>query len=174
MAKQKARSFSEEDDFDNESGKKSKKKKKKKPQVSKVVSLIMIATLCISSPATLVLLAFTILPTVAAWFSERGKDKLAWICVGGLNFSGIIPYLFSLWFGVNTVEEALNMVGSGGVLFFAYVCSAIGWLIYRFVPPNVVRWLTYVSNRRSMALKAAQEKLIEEWGTEVTEREPLL
>lgn len=158
-------------DDEDETGGKSKKKKKKKAKVSKVITLVMLVALSVSSPATLVMLAFTALPTLAAWFSERGKDKLAWICIGGLNFSGVIPFLFSLWFGVNTVEEALNMVSSGGVLFSAYVCSAIGWLIYRFVPPTIMRWLMMVSSRRSTALKAAQEKLIEEWGPEVAERE---
>lgn len=131
-----------------------------------VVLLILVALIPFSLP-TVIIIGVTMLPTLAAWASEKGKARYAWLCVGGLNFSGIISSLFTLWFGVYTIDEALAMLSEGSVLLWAYGCSGIGWLIYMGIPPIVSSWLAFVSERRVASLKAAQKKLIEDWGDEV-------
>jgi hypothetical protein len=138
--------------------------------MNKVAVLMVLAALVPFSLPTVVLLFFTMLPTMGAWASEKGAHKYAWLCVGGLNFSGVIPYLFTLWFGVHTLDEAFNMLSDGGLLLWAYGTSAIGWLIYTAMPPVVASWLAFTTDRRVAALKAAQKKLVEEWGDEVTRK----
>lgn len=138
--------------------------------MNKIVVLMILAALVPFSLPTVTLLFFTTLPTLGAWASEKGSNKYAWLCVGGFNFAGVIPYLFTLWFGVHTLDESFNMLADAGVLMWAYGCSAIGWLFYMGTPPVVAAWLSFTTERRVAALKAAQKKLIEEWGDEVAKK----
>lgn len=145
-------------------------KPQKQGGLNKIVVLMILAALVPFSLPTVTLLFFTMLPTMAAWASEKGPHKYAWLCVGGLNFSGVIKFLFDLWFGVHTLDEAFNLLSEANVLLWAYGCSGIGWLLYLSMPPVVSSWLSFVTDRRLASLKAAQKRLVEEWGDEVTKK----
>lgn len=138
--------------------------------MNKAVVLLILAALVPFSLPTVVLLFFTTLPTLGAWAGEKGKNQYAWLCVGGLNFAGVIPFLFALWFGVHNLDEAFNMLADAGVLLWAYGCSTIGWMLYTITPPMVSSWLSFTTERRVSALKAAQKKLVDEWGEEVARK----
>ncbi|MGE5547335.1 MAG: acyl-CoA synthetase [Solirubrobacterales bacterium] len=148
-----------------------KGKAKAPASMNKTVVLMVLAALVPFSLPTVTLLFFTMLPTMGAWASEKGAHKYAWLCVGGLNFAGVIPFLFQLWFGVHTLDEALNMLSHADVLLWAYGTSAIGWLLYMAMPPMVSSWLSFTTEHRVASLKAAQKKLIEDWGDEVAKKQ---
>lgn len=138
--------------------------------MNKAVVLMILAALVPFSLPTVVLLFFTMLPTLAAWASEKGSGKYAWLCVGGLNFAGVIKFLFDLWFGVHTLDEAFNLLSEASVLLWAYGASGIGWVLYMSMPPMVSSWLSFTTDRRVSALKAAQKRLVEDWGDEVSKK----
>lgn len=137
---------------------------------NKIVVMLILAGLVPFSLPTVILLFFCGLPTLGAWAGEKGKHKYAWLCVGGMNFAGLIPFLFDLWFGVHTVDEAFNMLSDAGVLLWSYGTSGAGWLLYMATPPVVKSWLAFTTERRVSALKSAQKKLIDDWGPEVTKK----
>lgn len=145
-----------------------------KPQnkggMNKAVVLMILAALVPFSLPTVILLFFTMLPTLAAWASEKGSHRYAWLCVGGLNFAGVIKFLFDLWFGVHTLDETFNLLSDGSVLLWAYGASGIGWLLYTGMPPVVSSWLAFTTDRRVASLKAAQKRLVDDWGDEVTKK----
>ncbi|RAU22304.1 acyl-CoA synthetase [Paramagnetospirillum kuznetsovii] len=138
--------------------------------VNKGVVLAILAALVPFSLPSAVLIFFTMLPTLGSWATEKGPNKYAFLCVGGLNFSGLFPYLFGLWFGVHTLDEALRMVTDPLMLMTAYGCAALGWGLYAAMPPMVASYLASSSQRRVNNLKAAQKKLIDEWGDEVAKK----
>ena len=132
--------------------------------------MMICAALVPFSLPTFLVVSITMLPTVGAYFSERGSNRYAWLCVGGLNFAGVVPYLFGLWFGVHTIDEAMRLLSEMTVLLWAYGASLIGWLIYKAMPPIVGSWLKMRSERRIASLKSTQAKLIEDWGDEVNKK----
>jgi len=138
--------------------------------LNKGVVLMVLAALVPFSLPTVVLVGFSMLPTLASWATEKGPNKYAFLCVGGLNFAGVFPYLFSLWFGVHTLDESFRMLTDPIMLMTAYGCAAIGWGIYAAMPPMVASYLAASSQRRVNNLKAAQKKLIEDWGDEVSKK----
>ena len=140
------------------------------PGINKGVVLAILAALVPFSLPTVVLVFFTMLPTLVSWATEKGPNKYAFLCVGGLNFAGLFPYLFSLWFGVHTLDESLRMLTDPIMLMTVYGCAAIGWGIYGAMPPMVVSYLAASSKRRVGNLKLAQKKLIEDWGDEVAKK----
>lgn len=137
---------------------------------NKAVVLMVLAALVPFSLPTVIIAFFTLLPTLAAWTSEKGANKYAWLCVGGINFAGVVPYLFKLWFGVHTIDEALNMLSNADVLLWAYGCAGIGWLVYMSMPPMVSSWLRFTTEHRVTSLRAAQKKLVEDWGDAVAKK----
>lgn len=138
--------------------------------INKGMVLVVLAALIPFSLPTVTLAFFCGLPTMGAWVSEKAPHKYAWLCVGGLNFAGTLPFLFDLWFGVHTLDEAINMLSNGTVLLWAYGCAGIGWGLYLVTPPVVKSWLAFITERRVASLKAAQKKLVEDWGQEVTKK----
>lgn len=138
--------------------------------INKGVVLMVLAALVPFSLPTVALVGIGMLPTLASWATEKGPNKYAFLCVGGLNFAGVFPYLFGLWFGVHTLDESLRMLTDPIMLMTAYGCSAIGWGIYAAMPPMVASYLAASSQRRVNNLKAAQKKLVEDWGDEVSKK----
>ena len=63
------------------------------------------------------------------------------------------------------------MISDPSVLLWAYGTSAFGWLLYKVMPPMVASWLAFASDRRIAALKAAQHKLIDDWGDDVAKKQ---
>lgn len=143
---------------------------KAKPGTNKIVVMLILAALVPFSLPTVIIVSFTMLPTLAAWVSEKGEHKYAWLCVGGFNFAGIVPFLFTLWFGVHTVDEAFDLLTEGDLLLWAYGAAGLGWLVYMGMPPLVSSWLKFTTAHRVAAMRAAQKKLIEEWGADVAKK----
>lgn len=146
------------------------KKGATKVGANKIVVAMILAALIPFSLPTVTLLFFCGLPTLAAWAVEKGKNKYAWLCVGGLNFAGVISYLFDLWFGVHTLDESINMLSDANVLLWAYGTAGLGWALYVITPPIVKSWLGFLTSRRISALKSVQKRLVEDWGVEVSRK----
>jgi hypothetical protein len=134
-----------------------------------IMMLAMISLIPFSIP-TLVLLFAGMLPTLVAGLTDRSVARYAWICVGGLNASGLAPALLKLWFGHHEISYAIHMVMDFRTLLLAYACAGAGWLLYFGAPPIVMAVMLATSKRRAAALKTQMGKLEEEWGSEVVSR----
>ena len=132
-----------------------------------LIIITLMALVPFSLPTMMVLLV-GLLPTLGAALSERGKARYAWICVGGVNFAGLSPWLFKLWFGHHTLEYAFSQITGVTMLLAAYGASAVGWLLYISMPPIVGVFSGINSKRRMTVLVDSQKKLIDQWGAEVT------
>lgn len=141
--------------------------KKKGGIASGLGMLVMGVPLVILFLPTVVVLLFAMLPTGVAFVVERGKHRYGFICVGGLNFAGVSPYLLNMWFERHDITMALDILSDVFALMLIYGAAAFGWLLYTATPSLVGSFLSLTSSRRIAALKAQQKKLIEEWGPEV-------
>ena len=155
--------------------KKDKKDAKEKPaeaaggkkSVNKMVLIgLLVAVIPFSLPTCMVI-GVGMLPTVGAYYSEKGEDRFAFLCVGGINFAVLVPYLLGMWFGVHTIEEAEHLITDSSMLLFSYLAASVGWVLYKAMPPIISGWLARSTQKRINGLKAAQRKLIEDWGSEV-------
>lgn len=129
-----------------------------------------VAILPLSLP-TLTLLFFGMLPTMAAGLIDRGPHRYAWLCVGGLNFAGLTPYLFELWMRGHTLDRAFELLTSVVTLLVAFGAAAFGWMLYMVMPPVVGAFLQVAAQRRVQVLRGNQKKLIELWGPDVSKAE---
>ena len=140
---------------------------KAKGSVNKMVLIgLLVAVVPFSLPTCMVLGA-GMLPTLGAYASEKGDDRYAFLCVGGVNFAVLVPYLLGMWFGVHSIEEAERLLTDSSMLLWAYLAASVGWVLYKAMPPIISGWLAMNTNKRINGLRAAQRKLIEDWGDDV-------
>ena len=144
-----------------------KEQKKAAGGINKMVVISLLVAVVPFSLPSVIVLGVGMAPTLGAYVSERGPNKYEFLCVGGLNFAGVIPYLFGLWFGVDTIDEATRILTDSPMLLWAWLAAAVGWALYRAMPPMVASYMSMTTQRRINALKAAQRKLVDDWGGDV-------
>ena len=152
-------------------GKETKRKKISSILTSGLSFLILCPMLFLMLP-TVVFLFLSMLPTFIALIvdtSSKVKFKYKWLCVGGLNFAGALPFLFKLWFGSNTPDGALNLFLGNVAFIVIYLAAAVGWVFYRCIPPVVLSFLEMNDQRRVAHLRELQVKLVAKWGEEIIE-----
>ncbi|WP_142848802.1 acyl-CoA synthetase [Telmatospirillum sp. J64-1] len=135
-----------------------------------IMMLAVTAAVPFSLP-TILLLFVGLLPTLVAALVDRGPNRYAWLCVGGLNLSGVAPFLFGLWFSGHSMSAALDILFDVFPLIVMYGSAAIGWLLYRAMPPVVGALLALRAQRRVTVLRNEQRRLVEAWGEDVAEEE---
>jgi hypothetical protein len=135
-----------------------------------LIVLTVLALVPFSLP-TLIILFCGMLPTIMAVFGERRGGRYAWICVGGLNFSGLTPWLFDLWFGHHTLSFAFDQLTNITMLLTAYGAAVGGWMLYLGTPPIVGLVMSITSRNRAVSLISEQRKIVDLWGDTVVSRD---
>ncbi len=156
-------------------GKKEQKQYYKKRDATVVASrfllILLLFPLSFILLPTMLFLSFSMLPTwISILFSRnRRQYRYCWLCVGGLNLAGSAHYIFQMWFGEHTIEAAANLLTSVVPLVATFGAAAFGWLIFFSIPSIVVVYMQVLSQHRISHLKNVQKKLVEEWGSGITE-----
>lgn len=128
---------------------------------------IILVGLVAASLPTVMLVGIGMLPTFVAWICDRSEEKFATFCVGGLNFSGVFPYVMELWSGTHSIEAATGIMTNVFALLVMFGSAGLGWMLFAAVPPVIATFLKVLSERKLTVLHTQQRKLIEEWGEEV-------
>jgi len=135
----------------------------KRNQPTLYLSVVFIFMVVMSLPSVMVIV-FALLPTFVAFIVDQTPEKNALFCVGSLNMCGVLPYLFDLWTGDNSMDAAILILTDVFSLVVIYGASAFGWMIFQSLPPIIATFITVLAQSRVSSLRSAQRKLIEEWG----------
>ena len=128
---------------------------------------IMAPLVLIFALPTVILMVVGMLPTIVAWFVDRRDEKYAAYCVGGFNLSGVMPYLFVLWAGGDTMHALGKIMTNPFAWLVMLGAAAIGWLANYWAPQVTMR-IRRARDRAEVArLRKRQEQILEEWGPEV-------
>ena len=125
---------------------------------------ILLIGLTIASLPSMMIIAIGMSPTLVAAVIDRSPKRFALFAVGGMNLSGVFPYLLDLWLGPHTLDHALELLANPFVLLAMFGSAMGGWALYFAVPPIVTGILTAITQRRIAVLRGTQKGLIEEWG----------
>lgn len=128
---------------------------------------ILIAVLVVDY-ATFMLLAFGMVPTLAAYLSDPDPRKFAARSVGGLNFAALAPYGVRLWTQGHSEQALFDIASDMNVWLVVLLASAGGWLLYLGMPVVIGTLMRFRDSRRVVRLEARKTALIEEWGDEIT------
>ncbi|MBI3516955.1 MAG: hypothetical protein HY060_23235 [Proteobacteria bacterium] len=128
---------------------------------------IMAPLVLIFALPTVILMVLGLLPTIVAWFVDRRDEKYAAYCVGGFNLSGVIPYLFVLWAGGDTMHALSKILTNPFAWLVMFGAAAIGWLANYWAPQVTMRIRRARDRGEAARLRKRQEQILEEWGPEV-------
>lgn len=130
-------------------------------------SAIIIGGMMMWSLSSMVILFFGMLPTLVAFIVDRSPRNYAMYCIGGMNFSGVFPYLLDLWTGIHEINTAFEILSDVFNLLVMYSGAGFGWMLFMAIPPLVGAVMTVMSERRFAHLKDNQKGIIKEWGEDV-------
>lgn len=138
---------------------------------TKAIILLVVAGLLVFTLPTVLILCVGMLPTFAAFLIDRRREKYTTLCVGSMNFVGVIPFLATLWTEDHSFEMAFTILGDPIGWLMMLGSAGIGWAIY-FVAPNIVAmFMAARIEQRIERLKNRQTELVEEWGPGVSGNE---
>ncbi|MCB2102580.1 MAG: hypothetical protein KDE22_17010 [Rhodobacterales bacterium] len=128
--------------------------------------LIMAALVlvCVFFTHTVLLVGVGLIPTFVAFIIDRSPQKYATLCVGGLNISGVFPYLLDLWIGSNDMTMARAIVTDPYSLMIMYATAGFGWMLYLALPPVLASILMILAQKKVAQLRTQQREILEEWG----------
>jgi hypothetical protein len=135
---------------------------------TKAIILLVVAGLLVFTLPTVLILCVGMLPTFAAVLVDRRREKYATLCVGSMNFVGVIPFLATLWTEDHSFDMAFKILGDPIGWLMMLGSAGIGWAIY-FVAPNIVAmFMAARIEQRIDRLRDRQTELVEEWGPGVS------
>ena len=129
---------------------------------------IIIGGMMMVSLSSVMILLFGMLPTLVAFIIDRSPRNYAMYCVGGMNFSGVFPYILDLWTGNHDVATAFEILTDVFSLLVMYAAAGFGWMLFMAVPPLVGAVMTVMSERRLGYLQDMQKCIVKEWGEDVS------
>lgn len=133
------------------------------PTQAKVVLALAALALVVVLPSVL-LLAVGMLPTLAAYLTDRTREKYAALTIGGLNYCGVLPSLVELWATGHAMEGVARELGSPQTWLVMYGAAALGWGLLSVAPGMVAHYVDARTRARVERLRGQQRQLIEEWG----------
>ncbi len=140
---------------------------KSKPSTGKWMTAISLLLLAIVFLPTGLLVLLGLLPTIAAFVTDRDPQHTAALTVGPLNFAGVMFPVIDLWTMGHNLENSLSLVADPFTWGIMFGMAAIGWFIYYAVPPLVAGVIRLRAEAKEASVTKAQQALIEEWGGEV-------
>lgn len=113
---------------------------------------------------TTTLLAVGMAPTLGAFIGDTTPGRYLTKCVAGMNFAGVIPFLYKLWTTGHDMATAINLVTDLYVWLTMYSAAAVGWMLFLGFPGVVAVFRALNARRRIYVLREQQKELINEWG----------
>ena len=72
--------------------------------------VIFIGGMMMWSLSSVMNLIFGMLPTLVAYIVDRSPRNYSMYCIGGMNLSGVFPYLLDLWTGNDDFNAAIEIL----------------------------------------------------------------
>ena len=158
--------------------KKEKKKKEKSNKPRRRGGRMMIFMLIVGSLAMIITLQMTyvmfvvgMMPSFVAYYIDRTPSHTLFHTVMPCNLSGVLPFLVELVASGNKTSSMQMMLGDLSVVLMMYCSAALGWLLVYGAPLVAGFIINALNDRQISRVKNTQEKLVQEWGPEVTRNE---
>lgn len=97
--------------------------------------VIIIGGMMMWSLSSVMILIFGMLPNLVAFIVDRSPRNYSIYCVGGMNLSGVFPYLLDLWTGNDDFNAAIEILTDVFSLLVMYSGAGFGWMLFMSIPP---------------------------------------
>ena len=132
-----------------------------------IIILILVGLLVFTLPTVLVLITGMV-PSFIAYATDRRREKYKTLSVGCMNLLGVLPLLTMLWTKDHSFDMAFSLFVDPFNWLIVLGSAATGWTIFLIAPSVVAMFLSARIELSVDRLKRRQNKLIEEWGDDVS------
>lgn len=133
----------------------------------KVIVLTFFGGLMLFTLPSILLLGLGMLPTFAAMMVDQRREKYTTLCVGCMNFVGVLPFVARLWTEERSFAKALEIIVDPFSWLVMLGAAGFGWCIFLLTPSIVSTVLAMRIEQRIGRLRRRQKELVGEWGPEV-------
>ena len=131
---------------------------------TRMIVIVIVGSIAAVTLPTVLILGIGMLPTLAAMITDLRNEKYATLCVGCMNFTGVLPFMIRLWTEGHSYDQAFTVIADPFTWLVMYGAAALGWAIY-FVAPGIVgMFIGMRTEQRIQRLRRRQRDLVEEWG----------
>lgn len=117
------------------------------------------------NPATGLLLAVLMSPSVLMRVLDREPERHASRVVFLSNLAGSVGALVTLWReGVPSLATAFDQLGEPSTIATAWAAAAAGWLGSELASQLALAWLSGGARRQMRETRVAADRLVAEWG----------
>lgn len=116
---------------------------------------------------TALLVFIGMIPTLTAMITDADPRKPTAVCMGPLNLAGLIPALFDLWLGGNSLNQAVVIATSPFTWLMALGAATAGWLIYAIVPPVIASAASMKFEAELGSVEKELNEMVTVWGNDV-------
>jgi Na+/proline symporter len=131
---------------------------------TKVIILAVTAAAALFTLPTVLVLMVGMLPTLAAMLTDRRRERYTTLCVGCMNFVGVMPFVAELWTKDHSFDKAFKIMLDPFAWLSMLGAAGIGWCIYFVAPSIVAMYMAARIEQRIASLRRRQRELVEEWG----------
>lgn len=150
-----------------------KKPAKPKSGLFYFLSLLGSFGICGLFPATTLLVAACMLPTVIMYLLDVHPRRHATKTVAWANLAGALIMAMELWSSERSLDTAFDIMVSPFTWATVLCAASIGWAI-QFVVPRMVRGYLDISHKvQQKDLTGKQTALEKEWGMDVRDEAPI-
>lgn len=146
-------------------------KKVRKVKKRKGNSPIKVAVLCLGLifliKHSFIFLLAGMLPTIVASLVDQSEGRMQFKTVGCLNLAGMAPFLTELHVQHHASTAVQNVMGDPSTWLIVYSSAALGWLLVWLCPWLVKFSIEFFSDNKVKTIENEQQKLEEEWGSEI-------
>lgn len=132
-----------------------------------VIGLAFVLLLSVSFYAVIFLI-FGMLPTFMASSIDKRSGKFASRTIGAFNFTGTVPFLIDIWVSSDPFNTIKDIVMDPVVWIIVYGSAGFGWFMIWIMPQIVSVAFTTQADIKIHKLHFDRDKLVEEWGDEIT------
>lgn len=124
---------------------------------------------------TSMILVFGMMPTIASNLVDRTAQRSRTVCVGMMNFVGVMPFLLELWMSPapNAIDHATEIMLQPKALIIMYALAGSGYAIEAAISGIVATVMQQQARARLKVIDATLEELQARWGDYVDGGVPL-
>ena len=131
-----------------------------------IIAMILAVSGFFFLPVVILVLA-GLIPALVASIVDDDKHRSLTTCVFLSNMAGVLPFVVELIQDGFDISESFMILTRPTVWLGILVASAVGWGLYLFIPPIVVKGVRAKARMKIANIEAKQRKLVDTWGLEV-------
>lgn len=132
-----------------------------------VLNFICLVILAFALRYAALLFLLGMLPSFAAGYIDKSRDRNVLKTVTACNLAGVMPFIMELWRNGITSSSVHGAMMDSYIWLVMYGASGFGWLLVWFFPQAAYFILEVMQSSAIASLNRQQQQIVDEWGTQV-------